>query len=225
MSGVLDDLVLPFPTVGVKGAPTFDTVIVTTAGGREQRIQNRSRPISKYTIGFADGSASQADLQELYAFVQVTQGNSLGFRMQDFLDWQSAVAPGDDALNPTTGNNHGDSATTVFQLQREYVFGGYQGSAGASEKSTRKITRPISGSVQIWESTNSGGTWTQLMSGWTVDTTTGLVTFSSAPATGTWIKGVFQFHVPVRFTQDTMEMMMEGIIGGAPDIELVEILE
>jgi uncharacterized protein (TIGR02217 family) len=40
------------------------------------------------------------------------------------------------------------------------------------------------------------------LSGWSVDTTTGLVIFSTAPAVGIEVTADFEFDVPVRFDTD-----------------------
>jgi uncharacterized protein (TIGR02217 family) len=45
--------------------------------------------------------------------------------------------------------------------------------------------------------------------GWSVDTTTGLVTFSTAPTLGVEISAGFEFDVPVRFDTDHMAVTVE----------------
>jgi uncharacterized protein (TIGR02217 family) len=47
-------------------------------------------------------------------------------------------------------------------------------------------------------------------SGWSVDTTTGLVTFSTAPVLGVEITADFEFEVPVRFDTDHMAVTIEN---------------
>jgi uncharacterized protein (TIGR02217 family) len=62
------------------------------------------------------------------------------------------------------------------------------------------------------------------LTGWNVDTTTGLVTFGTAPAAGAAITAGFQFHVPVRFDTDYLEFTMSGPdYGEFVDIPVVEI--
>ena len=46
-------------------------------------------------------------------------------------------------------------------------------------------------------------------SGWSVDTTTGLVTFGTAPALGVEVTADFEFDVPVRFDTDHMAVTIE----------------
>jgi hypothetical protein len=49
----------------------------------------------------------------------------------------------------------------------------------------------------------------QQASGWSVDTTTGLVTFSTAPALGVEVTADSEFDVPVRFDTDHMAVTIE----------------
>lgn len=43
-------------------------------------------------------------------------------------------------------------------------------------------------------------------SGWSVDTTTDLATFTNAPASGSAITAGFEFDVPVRFDTDQLDV-------------------
>ena len=61
---------------------------------------------------------------------------------------------------------------------------------------------------------------------YTVDTTTGHVTFTPAhiPAPGAAITAGFEFDVPVRFDTDKLEIDIQGFRHGAiPSIPIVEI--
>jgi hypothetical protein len=48
------------------------------------------------------------------------------------------------------------------------------------------------------------------LSGWSVDTTTGLVTFSTAPGLGVEVTADFEFDVPVQFITDHMAVIIES---------------
>ena len=64
----------------------------------------------------------------------------------------------------------------------------------------------------------------QATSGWSVDTTTGLVTFTTAPATGAIVTADFDFDVPARFDTDQMELTIETYeLGSWGQIPVVEI--
>ncbi len=47
------------------------------------------------------------------------------------------------------------------------------------------------------------------LSGWSVDATTGIVTFTTAPAAGAAITADFELDVPVRFDTDHMAVTIE----------------
>jgi uncharacterized protein (TIGR02217 family) len=49
----------------------------------------------------------------------------------------------------------------------------------------------------------------QQLSGWSIDVTTGLVTFGAAPAAGVEVTADFAFDVPVRFDTDHMVVTIE----------------
>lgn len=98
----------------------------------------------------------------------------------------------------------------TFQLQNIYAdVGGAQ--------TTRTINKPVAGTVAIFNNT------TPVVSGWTVDTTTGIVTFATAP--GYLPNATFQFDVPVRFDIDRMEVTQESVgirtWGRIPIVELL----
>jgi len=77
---------------------------------------------------------------------------------------------------------------------------------------TRTITKPVHGGVPPGTSDTvviylDG---VQQGSGWSVDATTGIVTFSSAPAAGKRITADFEFDVPVRFDTDLQNISQAG---------------
>ena len=83
---------------------------------------------------------------------------------------------------------------------------------------TRAITKPVAGSVTI--ALNGA----PQASGWSVATTTGLVTFVAAPAGGIVITAGFAFDVPVRFDSDALDVTLDlERLGSITSIPLVEI--
>lgn len=60
--------------------------------------------------------------------------------------------------------------------------------------------------------------------GWSLDPTTGGVTFTSAPTVGVAITASFSFDVPVRFDTDHMDLSLQTYDRGVwPQIPIVEI--
>jgi uncharacterized protein (TIGR02217 family) len=68
----------------------------------------------------------------------------------------------------------------------------------------RTIAKPVAGTAKVYLD------GTLQASGWSVDTTTGLVTFSLPPALGVEVTADFEFDVPVRFDTDHMAVTIDS---------------
>jgi uncharacterized protein (TIGR02217 family) len=62
----------------------------------------------------------------------------------------------------------------------------------------------VAGTVRVYKDA------VEQLSGWSVDVTTGLVTFTTAPAAGVAITADFELDVPVRFDTDHMAVTIES---------------
>jgi uncharacterized protein (TIGR02217 family) len=183
---------------GATGGAMFSTDIIETFGGWEQRNINWSEARGQWNVG--SGIKAQAQLDTLIAFFRARRGKAIGFRFKDWSDYQAS-----DQVIGT-----GDGVETDFQLVKSYTSG--------SVTVDRVINKPVAGTVRIFKDA------VEQMSGWTVDTATGLVTFTSAPANGVVITAIFQFDVPVRFDTDQIEVNMESYqVGSWNNIPLVEL--
>lgn len=192
--------------LGARGGPERKTDVVTLASGREQRNGRWQHSRRRYNAGY--GVKSRADMAAVLAFFEERRGRLHGFLWRDGLDYSSGGAvPG--ALDQAIGV--GDGTTTAFQLTKRY---------GASfDPYLRPITRPVAGSVKV------AVAGVELMSGWAVDVATGVVTFTSAPATGAAVTAGFLFDVPVRFDTDRLDVELTSFDGAeVPAIPLVEML-
>jgi len=104
----------------------------------------------------------------------------------------------------------GDGTMTAFQLVKRYASG--------AQSWTRAIAKPVDGVVRI----ALGGV--EQLSGWSVDTTTGLVTFNTAPGAGVAIAAGFEFDVPVRFDTDALDVTLDlERLGSITSIPLLEL--
>jgi uncharacterized protein (TIGR02217 family) len=102
----------------------------------------------------------------------------------------------------------GDGTRDRFELVKTY---------GSGEQ--RRITRPAGGTVRI----ALGGN--ELVSGWTLEPQ-GVVQFGEPPAAGAAVTAGFLFDVPVRFTEDRIEVNRATFLAGeAPSVPLIEIRE
>lgn len=192
--------------LGARGGPERKTDVVTLAGGGEQRNGRWAHSRRRYNAGY--GVKSRADMQAVLAFFEERRGRLHGFLWRDGVDHSSGGAvplPGDQAIGT------GDGATKSFQLIKTY---------GASfAPYARPIRKPVLGSVRV------AVAGVEVMSGWSVDMTTGIVSFAVAPGIGAAVTAGFLFDVPVRFDTDRLDVEWSGFDAAeAPNIPLVEVL-
>jgi uncharacterized protein (TIGR02217 family) len=203
-----DEIELPLRAgFGSKGGPNFSTEIVVIDSGYERRNQNWSQ--ARRVFDARTGVRSASDAATLLSFFHARAGRARGFRLKDWSDYSSAA---DNLSSPSFSDQNiatGDGATTLFQLVKNYTSGGVTHS--------RIIAKPVGGSIVI----GIGGAL--LSSGWSVDTTTGLVTFATAPAAGQNITAGFLFDVPVRFDTDALSLTAENYVAYQADVPIVEI--
>jgi len=183
---------------GANGGPMFLTDVVATVSGYEQRNSKWSQSLAKYNV--ASGVKTETQWQALIAFFRARRGKAVGFRFKDWSDYSAENA----------GIGTGDDSTTDFQLVKLYTSG--------SVAVSRDITKPVAGTVDIYVDA------VLQASGVTVDTTTGIVTFDTAPAGGEVISADFEFDVPVRFDTDEMAISMDSFdAGNWSSIPLIEV--
>lgn len=203
-----DEIELPLRVgFGSSGGPAFSTEIVVIDSGYERRNQNWSQARRVYDA--RTGVRSAGDVSALLNFFHARAGRARGFRLKDWSDYTTASdgvsVPG--WSDQTIGT--GDGTMTIFQLCKNYSSG--------PATHQRIITKPVSGSVTI------GLNGAQLLTGWSVDVTTGLATFASAPAAGRAVTAGFQFDVPVRFDTDQLALTADNYATYKSDIPIVEI--
>jgi uncharacterized protein (TIGR02217 family) len=200
-----------FPLALGRGAtvtPGFSTAIVTTASGHEQRNADWASGRLRFDAG--PGVRSEADLQTLIAFFRARRGAARGFRFRDPYDFSSqagagAVTAGDQLLGM------GDGRRTEFALIKRY--------GEEEDAELRRITRPVLGSVRV----SLGGV--PATSGWSL-LEGGVVSFTIAPGAGVQVRAGFQFDVPVRFAEDSLEIDAALFAAGdAPSVPLIEVRE
>ena len=192
---------------GARGGPERRTQIVELASGDEERNASWANSRRRYDVAY--GIRRADDLAAVVAFFEARNGRLHGFRFKDWADYKSGLpskAPGpQDQLI-----GEGDGATSVFQLVKRYSSG--------SQTWTRVITKPVAGTVRI--ALDSA----EQTSGWAIDTSTGVVSFDTAPASGVAVTAGFEFDVPVRFDTDTLDVTLDlERLGSITSIPLLEI--
>jgi uncharacterized protein (TIGR02217 family) len=184
--------------------PAFQTAIVTTAGGAEQR--NAEWADARLSFDAGPGVRSEMDLHALIAFFRARRGAAVGFRLQDPFDHSSNGMTGP----PGEGDQllgMGDGARTAFPLLKHY------------DGQARRITRPVAGSVLVSVDGEAVET------GWTL-APKGVVEFADAPGAGAEIRAGYLFDVPVRFAEDRLSLNRATFLAGeAPSVPLIELRE
>lgn len=196
-----------FPTeisYGSSGGPAFSTSVFESASGFEQRTLLWSEARAKYNV--ATGIKDKVDMDEVLAFFFNVRGRSIGFRFKDWADYQIA----DQVIG--TGNG----VQTVFNIVKTYEV------AGGLYTYDRRIYKPVSATVTGVKVNNVTQTIT---TDYTIDYTTGKITFVSAPASGHAVKiTAAEFDVPVRFDTDELPIVHEAWLAESlSSVPLVEL--
>ena len=200
-----------FPTAisrGASGGPERRTEIVVTGSGAEARNSRWADSRRSYNAGF--GVKSLDDINLVVDFFEERRGRLHGFRWKDHADFKScAPLQAVSRLDQVLGTGNG--ATASFQLVKRYGSG--------LRDFVRTIAKPVAGSVIV--AVNGVAA-----SSFTVDDTTGLVTFlpGNFPTAGQLVTAGFEFDVPVRFDTDQITINLAGFAAGdIPEIPVVEV--
>ena len=192
---------------GARGGPERRTQVVELASGDEERNASWANSRRRYDVAY--GIRRADDLAAVVAFFEARNGRLYGFRYKDWADYKSslpslAISPTDQQIG--TGNG----SLKTFQLSKRYTSG--------AQSWTRTIAKPVAGTIMI-----ALGLVEQ-MSGWTLDATTGVVTFTTAPGSGAIVRAGFEFDVPVRFDTDMLDVTLDiERLGSITSIPLLEI--
>lgn len=214
-----------FPTnisYGSSGGPGYDTAIVTTDSGIEQRVSRLSRPRHQYNASY--GIREFEDLATVIEFFHARKGAAYGFRYKDWVDYATTSSGithdcGQDSIESVAYDDvvigTGDGTTKTFQLMKKYT--------SWSITTERVITKPVSGTTVV------GIDGVEQLSGWSVNTTTGVITFSTAPGDGLEVTAGCEFDVPVRFGEEIDSLLATSIddfsSGSIPNIPIIEIVD
>jgi uncharacterized protein (TIGR02217 family) len=209
----LSFLEVQFPTTlshRAVGGPGFNTTVNLGLSGQEQRNRNWSRSRGKWTVSLitpASFTSRQEFVDLLNAFFMVVGGKADGFRLKDHKDFRATAQP----LIEVDGNVMLGITRTIGG--RSYV---------------QPITKPITSAVTDYQGNALADTVFLSPGGAAVDVdyTTGIVTGQAA---GTLVD--FQYHYPVRFDVDNLDMQVEEsyVSAGEPvvsinSIQLIELL-
>jgi len=201
-----------FPVLQGQGWPNRkqeqSTIVQRSDSGREVRIAQYLQAYYNWEIPFGylndDINVATADFQIIMGFHELNYG-----KWQPFLydcpndnDTSQYQAPGTTPSDIGVG----DGTTTTFQLSR--TMGGAPHLVYYVNTTNRAAVIYLNGVVQ-------GG-------GYTISTT-GLVTFTTAPGAGVVVSADFQYYFLVRFDDDSIES--ETVAGSFEIIKSVTLYE
>lgn len=193
---------------GSSGGPAYNTSVVVARSGKEQRNANWSFPRCEFDV--ASGVKEMDELERLLDMFHIAVGKAHTFRFKDHSDYKSCKLANDPNFDDQQ-IGAGDGSTKVFQLYKIYTFGTYT-------RRSRKITKPVIGTVSI----GIDGT-EQPTSNYSVDYTTGEITFDSAPSDGAKVTAGYEFDVEARFDTDSLPINLEDYNNGSVDVPVIEV--
>lgn len=187
---------------GASGGPGFLTNVSLLNSGKEQRNSLWAVDRGRWDIGY--GIQTRAEALAVRDFFYARKGRANGFRFRDWTNYTTGAVEmpaGDEA----------DGVETDFQMKMTYTDSGFF-------TYTKDIFKPEAGSITVFIDGVSQG------SGFTIDTTTGIISFSVAPAYQEVVTWTGDFDMAVRFDTDQLDMVVTNIeVIAAPSIPIVEI--
>jgi uncharacterized protein (TIGR02217 family) len=148
--------------------------IVRTDGGNEVRNTRWSQPLLRFELSFPTSERDDAVFLEVRNAYRATRGGLHSFKFKDWSDY--------DATDEAFGL--GDDETFIFSLYKNYTFG--------SETFARRVFNPVSPIALKGDGVTIG-------SGYSVNYSTGVVTFDDPPVAGVVLTWTGEFDIPVRF--------------------------
>lgn len=199
---------------GAIGGPEFRTTVVSTGSGYEQRNADWATARGRWDLSrlLYDLTTRDATI----AFFRARQGRAHTFLFKDWADYYIGMA-----WNQTTKTlDHigahniwtGNGTSVTFQIRRIYDSGGFT--------EIRKITRLKTG-VRVY----LNGTLQTQPGQCSVNLSTGIITFVTAPAAGAAVGWSGEFYVPVRFDTDTLQIELLNPTVGDVNLPVVEVRE
>lgn len=195
--------------------PTYANLRTIVRSGAETSVALWEFPLRDWTLSARPLNKDRFD--ELVAFYHARGGDFHGFRWQDPRDY--LVGRSEAAVETPVATS--TLTSTTFQIVRPYTSGGITKSQPVYKPNGDTLTNTVAtqadSTVRVYQ---ADGT-TEVTSGWTVNLTTGVITFSGAP--GYVPKCSCEFDWPVRFDigrlPDSYTQFMRALNG----VKLIEL--
>lgn len=208
--GIIDPDYAP----NAEGGPEFgNRVFQSPDSGLEAITIGRAKARHKYTINWE--LMSHSAQKGLRDFFYALGGMQTGFRF---------IAPDDNVLDYELIGT-GNGSATAFNIIKTYKATALAEYGGATLSYVRRIVKPAAGTIDVYKSDAIQTLVTGVPSAGqvSVNYTTGVVTFGTAPAADAPINVTGNFHVPVRFGGDYFNPKYD-ISADLSSVELLELL-
>lgn len=170
------------PSFGYQFRPRFKNEIIASADGSEFPFRHWDLPLHDCQVTI--GPRKDDEIDALLAFYFATGGGYYGFRVKNYGEFKTCLPSETPAATDQPTLNIDDSGDDIYQLIKRYTAG--------SIVQDRHILKPVAGSVVM---ADAGGLISD--ANYSVDHTTGVVTFSVTPTPPVTWGG--QFDLPMRF--------------------------
>jgi len=176
-----------------KATIAFDNIILENGAGVEQRIPK----LTEYQLR-ADLSnivLTESEANNILNFFKARKGKYEGFRFKFWADyWASHIPEYYDTNVFTQGITAPNSTFTQYQLIKCYSVGNVNG--------YKTISKPITSTIQVFVDGS------EITSGFTVNSSTGIITFSTPLDGETAVNWSGEFELAVRFDRDTLPKLL-----------------
>jgi len=214
--GFLEIQLNPDIAYGTKGGLSYTSVVVTNQTRVETRFQQQSRGFWKFNLGY--NTKSKKVMAGIQAFFQQVQGKTYGWRFRNYREYYTSITDYIDATSPPTPVKE-PITTYASGTTMQLIHTRRPGTSTAEIVPIRKpdMTVPIKlyrdGSGTEWPNTN-----------YTLDTTTGIVTFNTSQ-TGHTFSWLGYWDTPCRFDVDSPDISWDDFdIFSWSGINIMEIV-
>lgn len=199
----------PEVEVGMVGGPTYMNVIQEAISGQEQRVRVWAKCRGEWDIGYTilDADDTSGTFRAVVALFRAHFGSLYAFPFKDWGDYQ--------LTNENIGT--GDGSDLTFQITKTYDPSQILLSTPGSRTYVRDIYLARSGLV-----VKVNGVTKTITTDYTIGST-GIISFTSAPANGHAVTVTGEFDVPVRWNAAKLDVVIDE--GGVARINSIPIRE
>lgn len=190
--------------LGSSSGPVWDAEILEY--GQGSRYVNRKINQARYRFSLRHIEERPNVFASVIDFFQGLGGPSVGFLVDYWLDNSTAMNSTASSTDMVIGT--GDGSTTQFNLTKTYTAGG--------TTTTRRIFKPKTGTVSIGVASTSPVTEPTVVYDQSpetpsagqvnVNTSTGVITFGTAPGNGETVTWGGGFYIPVALEGDSIDI-------------------